>query len=262
MSDSIDFQIETTTVWSIPERGIWYTHNPKFRGNFAPQIARNVILRYSKEGDTVFDPMVGGGTTLIETKLLKRRGIGRDINPEAVQLTINNLQFSYPAALPQTVEVGDVRNLIGIEDCSIDLILTHPPYLNIIKYSNGKIANDLSNIGSVDKFCQELSLGIQEFFRVLKENAYCAILIGDTRKAQHYIPLSYYVLELFLESGFALKEEVIKIQHNCKSTPYWKNKIGKYNFLMIMHEHLFIFRKPAKNENLKRICYSMGRNHV
>lgn len=31
-----DFQTETTTVWSFPERGTWATHNPKFRGNWAP----------------------------------------------------------------------------------------------------------------------------------------------------------------------------------------------------------------------------------
>ena len=68
MSDITSFQLENTTVWSVPERGTWYTHNPSFRGNFAPQIARNIILRYSQEGDTVLDPMVGGGTTLIETK--------------------------------------------------------------------------------------------------------------------------------------------------------------------------------------------------
>jgi len=261
MSDITSFQLENTTVWSVPERGTWYTHNPSFRGNFAPQIARNIILRYSQEGDTVLDPMVGGGTTLIETKVLHRRGIGRDINPESIRITTDNLQFEYPNSFPQTVDLGDVRSLNGINDDSIDLILTHPPYLNIIKYSEGKISDDLSNISSVDKFCQELEQGIKEFYRVLKENAYCAILIGDTRKAQHYIPLSYFVLELFLKNGFALKEDIIKVQHNCQSTPYWKRKVGDYNFLMIMHEHMFVFRKPTKGEDLRRIRYSMKWNN-
>jgi len=54
-----NFEKEISTVWSFPERGNWATHNPKFRGNFAPQIARNIILKYSKEGDMVLDPMVG-----------------------------------------------------------------------------------------------------------------------------------------------------------------------------------------------------------
>jgi hypothetical protein len=32
-----EFKKEITTVWSFPERGKWATHNPKYRGNFAPQ---------------------------------------------------------------------------------------------------------------------------------------------------------------------------------------------------------------------------------
>jgi len=66
------YQAEYTTVWSFPERGAWATHNPQYRGNFAPQIARNVIEMYSEKGDDILDPMVGGGTTLIEARLLCR----------------------------------------------------------------------------------------------------------------------------------------------------------------------------------------------
>jgi hypothetical protein len=54
-------------------RGAWATHKPDYRGNFAPQVPRNVILSYSNEGDLVLDPMVGGGTTLIEARLLKSK---------------------------------------------------------------------------------------------------------------------------------------------------------------------------------------------
>jgi len=76
---------EYTTVWSFPERGAWATHNPQYRGNFAPQIARNVIEMYSEKGDDILDPMVGGGTTLIEARLLCRNALGLDINPEAIE---------------------------------------------------------------------------------------------------------------------------------------------------------------------------------
>ena len=251
-----DFKKEITTVWSFPERGNWATHNPRYRGNFAPQIPRNVILRYSKEGDIVLDPMVGSGTTLIETKLLKRRGIGLDINPDAVKITEENLKFKTANKYKQEVKVGDIRDLSEIKDESVDLIVTHPPYLNIIKYSNGKLEGDFSNITDIKKFCDELEKGIKEFYRVLKEDKYCAILIGDTRKGRHYVPLSYFVMERFLNNGFVLKEDVIKVQHNCKSTPYWQNQTERFNFLMIMHEHLFVFRKPKYNEYLSRIKYS------
>ena len=70
-----------TTVWSFPQRGNWATHNPSYRGNFAPQIPRNIIEMYSEKGDMLLDPMAGGGTTLIEAKLLCRDALGIDINP-------------------------------------------------------------------------------------------------------------------------------------------------------------------------------------
>ena len=65
-SDPTNFVSEKTTVWDFPIRGDWATHKGDYRGNFAPQIPRNVLLTYSSEGELVLDPMVGSGTTLIE----------------------------------------------------------------------------------------------------------------------------------------------------------------------------------------------------
>ena len=100
-----------------------------------------------------------------------------------------------------------------------------------------------------------------ELFRVLKADSYCSILIGDTRRYSHYVPLSYYLLEAFLKQGFILKEDIIKIQHNCKSNHYWQNSIDACNFYLIKHEHLFVFRKPKNNEEISRYAYSTGFNN-
>ncbi|GAH69828.1 unnamed protein product, partial [marine sediment metagenome] len=156
MTDFDKYTPEFTTVWSFPERGNWATHNSKYRGNFAPQIPRNVIEMYSEKGDSILDPMVGAGTTLIEAKLLARNAIGLDINPQAVELTKTALRFKHHPASEQKVKVGDARELSFLKDDSIDLVMTHPPYMNIIRYSEGKIAEDLSNIGSLPKFCDEI----------------------------------------------------------------------------------------------------------
>ncbi|AFG35767.1 MAG: methyltransferase domain-containing protein [Fervidobacterium sp.] len=253
-----DFKPEITTVWSFPERGKWSTHKGTYRGNFAPQVARNLLLRYTKEGDVILDPMMGSGTTLIEAKLLKRRAIGIDINPTSVELTKRNLSFNCPNSYEPEVFIGDARDLSFIEDETVDFVLLHPPYLNIIKYSEGNINGDLSNISDVKRFCTELEKVIIELFRVLKPGKFCSVLIGDTRKNGHYVPLSYYVLTLFLKNGFVLKEEIIKIQHNCTSTPYWRKKVSENNFYLIMHEHLFVFKKPELGENVSKIKYSAG----
>lgn len=254
--EQIEYQAEYTTVWSFPERGSWATHNPNYRGNFAPQIPRNIIEMYSQKGENILDPMAGGGTTLIEAKLLCRNALGIDINPKAVSLCEEALKFNHQPQSIQKVKLGDARDLSFLDDNSIDLVVTHPPYLDIIKYSDGKIDGDISNIGSLSKFCDEIEKIAQELFRVLKPDKHCAILIGDTRKGRHYVPLSMYVLQRFLKAGFVLKEDIVKVQHNCATTRRWQWKALKDKFYLIMHEHLFVFRKPCPAEDLTRIKYS------
>lgn len=235
------FNPECTTIWSFHDRGDWATHKGDYRGNFSPYIPRNVILRYSKENDLVLDPMCGSGTTLVECKLLNRNTIGIDVNKSAIELTKKRLSFPFNTQSKQKVGVGDARNL-KLRAESIDLIIAHPPYLDIIKY-NPQNKGDLSNIHDVSEFVSEIKKIAQESFRVLKPGKFCAILMGDTRRSGLYIPLSHHVMQAFLECGFKLKEDVIKQQYNCATTSYWRSQSEKYNFLLIMHEHLFIFKK-------------------
>ncbi len=253
------FELEGTTVWSFPRRGDWATHDGNYRGNWPPQLARNLILRYTKPQELVLDQMCGSGTTLIECKLLNRNSIGIDINPNAVMLTRDRLNFNPPdvrkfdanyVEATQKTFIGDARNLDKIEDESIDLVATHPPYANIIPYTKKKVDGDLSDVHGIDEYAAEMSKVAKESLRVLKPNKYCAILMGDTRRNKHHVPIAYRVMEAFMKTGFILKEDVIKHQWRCKATPFWLRKSVDYNFLLLMHEHLFVFRKPAADEDL------------
>src|SRR5699024_9329831 len=96
----------------------------------------------------------------------------------------------------------------------------------------------------------------KELHRILKPNKYCAVLMGDTRKNKHYIPLAFNVMQEFLKVGFVIKENVIKHQWNTKTHGFWAKRSKKYNFLLILHENLFIFRKLGKNESAEKIKYS------
>ncbi|MCM8785984.1 MAG: methyltransferase domain-containing protein [Candidatus Omnitrophica bacterium] len=244
-----DFKLETTTIWSFPDRGQWATHKGNYRANWSPYIPRNLILRFTKESDLVLDQMVGSGTTLVECKLLNRNGIGVDINFDAIMVTRNRLDFKYKHEPEIKTYVGDARNLDLIQDESIDLIATHPPYANIVRFTNNKIEGDLSCVKNIDEFINEMEKIAEECYRVLKPGKHCAILIGDTRKKKHFVPISTRVMETFLKVGFILREDVIKLQWKMKSTrEKWRGK--KYDFLLLAHEHLFIFRKPEKSEKL------------
>jgi len=242
---SMSFQVERTTVWSFPERGKWATqkYTSSYRGNFAPQIPRNLILLYSKPGEVVLDPFVGSGTTLIECKLLGRRGIGVDINPAAIELCRRNLEFKVPGELPQMVKVGDARNLDFLKDESVDLIIAHPPYADAIRYSEN-LEGDLSRIHNIKLFLGEMKKVAQELHRVLKRGRCCSLLIGDLRRNKHVVPLGFSVFQVFLEGGFLPKEIIIKVQHHCKGTEVWIPRAN--DFLLLAHEYLFVFEKPEQ----------------
>jgi len=280
----------STTVWSFPDRGSWATHKGDYRGNWAPQIPRALMLMYTKPRDLILDQMVGSGTTLIEAKLLGRNAIGIDINYNAVILTLHRLYHLEKALkevnrrrasiteyfnsvltaktiagvklediLKTEIKVyhGDARNLDKIQDESIDLIATHPPYFNIIKYGKRRrIIGDLSKARDLKEYLDWMREIALECYRVLKPGKYCAILIGDTRIHKHFVPISHYVLDIFLDVGFILKEEVIKIQHKMKATREIWNKLKHKDFLLIYHEKLFIFRKPNEGEDTSRVKYS------
>ena len=139
-----NFELQMTTVWSFPERGDWATHNAKYRGNWSPYIPRNLLLRYSQEGDLILDQFVGGGTTLIEAKLLNRNVLGVDINSTAIELCKSAVDFDQGCG-KVNIKQGDARNLNFIEDEQIDFICTHPPYANIIQYSENT-QGDLSHL--------------------------------------------------------------------------------------------------------------------
>lgn len=202
-----NFKLESTTVWSFPDRGSWATHSGKYRGNWSPYVPRNLILRYSNPGEWILDQFMGSGTTLVEAKLLGR-------NASATELHF-------------------------IKDNHIDFICTHPPYANIIKYSKG-IEGDVSLLG-VDEFLAEMKKVAKESFRVLKKGKICAIMIGDIRKHGKVIPLGFRTMECFLQEGFVNKEIIIKEQHNCHSMAYWEKRSN--SFFLLAHEYIFVFQR-------------------
>jgi len=250
-----DFKEEQTTVWSFKNRGNWATHSGEYRGNWSPYIPRNVILKYSKPGELVLDYFCGAGTTAVECKLLGRRCIAFDINDKAIELAKKNVDFSVKSQQLTLIDekshlkvykpellIGDARDLSFLQDNSIDLICAHPPYANIIHYTDSE-EGDLSFF-DIDDFLKEISRVARESFRVLKPGRECAILIGDTRRKKHVIPLGFKLINVYLNAGFKLRELIIKRQHNCKTTGFWYTNSIKYNFLLLGHEYLPIFEKP------------------
>src|SRR4051794_37735526 len=79
-------EIETRLLTSFHcrSRVSGFTHNfYRYPARMSPEFAGEVIAHFSKLGDTILDPFMGGGTTIVEVLAQGRRSVGVDLNPIA-----------------------------------------------------------------------------------------------------------------------------------------------------------------------------------
>jgi len=171
--------------------------------------------------------------------LLARNAIGIDINNNALEIAKRNLDFKFEKQCGCYLKRGDAADLSFMKDNSIDMICTHPPYADIIKYSQD-IVEDMSLL-SVDEFMIRMNNVAMEAYRIIKPGKVCAFMMGDIRRKGNVIPLGFMTMNCFRNAGFTLKEIIIKEQHNCRGTKYWTGK--KRSFLLLAHEYIFVMTK-------------------
>ncbi len=77
--------VKNEILWDFTDAKTQYLSHKihSYPARFIPQIPKTFIKLFTKKGDTVLDPFMGGGTTLVEALLNKRNGIGIDFNPLA-----------------------------------------------------------------------------------------------------------------------------------------------------------------------------------
>lgn len=138
--------VNTDSLWLISERDKTGKHRNIYHGNFIPQIPYQLLSRYTKKGEVVFEPFMGSGTTLFECEELGRRYIGLDINPEMidyvsaqVDLFTNEREYfigkcnsADPVASKACVQQG--LNKLGAT--SVQFVFMHPPYIDIVRLTD------------------------------------------------------------------------------------------------------------------------------
>src|SRR6185312_6839516 len=79
LSDESKDRLESGILSTARVGGL--THNfYRYPARFSPEFVRAAVQEFTKEGDLVYDPFVGGGTTLVEAAALGRSCIGTDIS--------------------------------------------------------------------------------------------------------------------------------------------------------------------------------------
>ena len=128
---------------------------------------------------------------------------------------------------------------------SVQFVIMHPPYWDIIKFSNKKA--DLSNADSVDSFLKMFGNVVENIYPLLDKKRYFAVVIGDKYESSEWIPLGFYVMREMMKKGFKLKSTIVKnfdqttAKRNQKEL--WRYRALAGGFYIFKHEYIFLFQK-------------------
>jgi len=237
-------EIWTDSLWIIPERDKSGKHSGFYHGNFVPQIPHQLILRYSKKNEVVFDPFVGSGTTAYEAENLKRNFIGIDIqnNPiTQIKINIDSKDNFYELLAGDSTNYSTFVKVKEIlekyKKKNIQLAILHPPYADIVKFSNLK--EDLSNAKSLGEFLEKFSLVLKNTISILEKGRYLAVVIGDKYMSGRWIPLGFYCMNEAQKLNLTLKSVIIK---NMAGNRAKQNKEGIWRYRALSSDY-YIFKQ-------------------
>jgi DNA modification methylase len=228
----------------------WFIHNPPRRrkdvlqhpAKFPETLAQEFVEFFTKRGQTVLDPMVGTGSTLIACLRSGRHSIGIELNSTYAEIArelILNERNSLPDPLDHLkadVITGDAASLTNFDLPVIDYVFTSPPYWDMLHAQGAQTQRerrnspqldvtysedpaDLGNIADYDEFLDRLVNIYAYLPDLLRPKAYLTIIVKNIKKRGHIYPLAWD-LGKRLGEIFTLKDERIWCQDDIRLFPY------------------------------------------
>ena len=246
-------EVWTDSLWMISERDKSGKHSGFYHGNFVPQVPRQLILRYTKKNDVVFDPFVGSGTTAFESEALSRNFVGIDIQKEIIKYVKEKIDVDGKKFAELIVgDSTDIKTFDKVSEAlrqhrrkSVQLAILHPPYADIVKFSDKP--GDLSNSTSLKDFLKKFSHVLQNTLQILDKNRYVAIVIGDKYAKGQWIPLGFYCMHEAQKLGLTLKSVIIKNMEGNRAKQnkeaIWRYRALASDYYIFKHEYILVFKK-------------------
>lgn len=249
----------------------WFIHNPPPRrkdvrlhpAKFPETLAEEFIRFFTKRGQTVLDPMVGTGSTLVAALRAGRKSVGIELNERyysvAQQVVADELAAlgKVPATRHPRLFNADAARVGELKLPAIDYVLTSPPYWDMLRVRGAATQKqrratpgldvfysddpaDVGNVADYDEFVAQLVAIYTALRPVLKPKAYLTIIVKNVKKGGRIYPLAW---DLGRELGrvYTLKDERIWAQDNQRLAPYglgnaWVSNTFHHYCLQFRHD--------------------------
>ncbi len=149
----------------------------------------------------------------------------REVKPrlisKAERLEKDGLRFRKDSIVLQE----DATNMLSVEDRSVDCIITSPPYFNVINYAydnrlrlwalgydNKEVQKNLCQTSSIPKYTEFINNSIQEMYRVLKDDTWAIVVVGDVKKKDgpnkrtFYLNTAQIIASIATQQGFNIEK--------------------------------------------------------
>ena len=247
--------VKTDTLWEFPTRLKEGGHTNEYHGNYIPQIAQQIYERYTKKNDIVLDLFFGSGTSGIEAVNMGRRCIGVELKDELAEkvsekfspkqlVTDVNIICADSASEIAKEKIKARLDIMGRKEAQ--LLMLHPPYDDIIKFSDKK--EDLSNCATTEEFYDLFEKVAKNGYDLLEKGRFACLIIGDSYKNSEVQPLGFMCMARMMNLGFKLKGIIVKdIQGNerakGKTANLWRYRALAGGFYIFKHEYVMVFQK-------------------
>lgn len=273
--------------WTLHGKSVQTFNSPitkkrKLHGAAFPiSLAKHFIEIYSKPGDIVLDPFAGVGTTLDAANMLKRHAIGVELSHVFIEL------FNQGIDKKDGKENNDFRRIMiqdsalnleqYFQDEYIDLIITSPPYSNLLnnirknfadkdykgnpyKNQSRKLAKpyskhnlDLGNIPYKD-YLVKIEVLFNSLYDIAIPGAYNVWVVRDFRSIPSRVPyvnLHSDITTIANKTNWITWDLVIWDQSNQRKLVRLGGNKSRRFYFNIGHSFILIFRKNMKNEDFK-----------
>ncbi|MBI5293326.1 MAG: site-specific DNA-methyltransferase [Chloroflexi bacterium] len=248
----------------------WFVHNPPPRkkgvlqhpAKFPETLAEEFIRFFTKEGETVLDPMAGTGSALVAALRARRRSVGIELNPKYAAIAGDILDAEIAAQGPRfpkkyhpRLHNADAADAATLGLPPIDFVLTSPPYWDMLRMRGAATQKkrrdagldvfysddprDLGNMADYERFLDALCRIYESLHPLLRHKAYLTIIVKNVKKGGKVYPLAWELASR-LGKTYTLKDEKVWCQDNQRLAPFGLGSAWVSN---TFHHYCLQFRK-------------------